>query len=122
MEPALETVTVHRIRRKDGVEKHVVQESLEGGNCPLLVAEKGGKCSGGGIGDGEDLTVDELDLCTIEFPSRQCHSPEDHSDIELLGFEIRQEAFLLLIHLVCGYRILFPRRALRNGNGSILGQ
>lgn len=42
-EPALETVAVYRIRSENGRQQQIVEEGLESGDSPPLLAEKGSK-------------------------------------------------------------------------------
>lgn len=58
--PALEPVPVDRVRGEDAGQQDVVEQGLEGGDSPFLLAEQAGKSACRGIGDGEQLTVGEL--------------------------------------------------------------
>lgn len=58
-EPALESVTVYRVRSKNACQHDVVQQRLERGDGPALLAQKRGEGTSGGVGDGEQLSDQE---------------------------------------------------------------
>jgi hypothetical protein len=63
-EPALETVTVNRVRSEDGCQQYIIEEGLEGGDRPTFNAEQGGKSTRRGIGNCEELTANILETST----------------------------------------------------------
>lgn len=55
-EPALESVAVYRVRSKNASQHDVVEQCLERGDGPALVAQKRGEGASRGVGDGKQLS------------------------------------------------------------------